>query len=293
MTSLDEAVQFLSRHLVGLCVTYRHNTQDDAELPSRFATCSGTLIIVEGILYFLTAGHVLKGLSELRASSDVIIEGAALADIFGYRRISDTPIPFDLKNSKLWFIDDEALGLDFGVIPIGPHYVRLLLKNGMVALSEQNWKTQHRANFEAFAMLGFPAERVSERISDISTVKIEATLIPVQRLVSLQDDRKTEYPRFVGQVSSGVPLKSLEGMSGGIILGFQAEPLTYCVVAIQSSWNPRTRVVYGCGLPVLASLMSHWAKTNSAVLRELDPNTALMCPKPPHRLVLAEPHHAV
>ena len=292
--SIDEGVQFLSRHLVGLCVTYRHKTQEDAGLPSRFTTCSGTLIIVEGILYFLTAGHVLKSLSELRGCGDVLIEGAALADIFGYRRISDTPIPFDLKNSKLWFIDDEELGLDFGVIPLGPHYARLLLKNGMVALCEENWTTQHRANFEGFAMLGFPAERVSERVSDSSTVKIEATLIPVQRLATLQDDRKTKYPRFVGRVSPGVPLKSLEGMSGGIILGFQEKPqLTYCVVAIQSSWNPPARIIYGCGLPVLASLMTHWAKTNLAVLKELDSNTALMCPTPPHGLISAEPHHAV
>ncbi|MDA9431143.1 hypothetical protein XH88_04925 [Bradyrhizobium sp. CCBAU 51627] len=108
-------------------------------MQSRFATCSGTLIVIEGALYFLTAGHVLKSLKELRDSRDITIEGASLADVFGHQRISDTPIPFDFKNAQLCFVDDDELGLDFGIVPIGAHHARLLAKNGVVALSEENW----------------------------------------------------------------------------------------------------------------------------------------------------------
>jgi hypothetical protein len=278
-----KGLRLLCQHLVGLCVTYRHTTEGEAQLPSRFTTCSGTLLFVEGALYFLTAGHVLKSLRELRDSESVVIEGAAWADVFGYRRVSDTPIPFDLKTALLCFVDDEELGLDFGVIPIGPHHARLLAKNGMVALSEENWVKQHGVNFEGYAMLGFPAELVSERVSDSSMVRIEPTMFAVRGLESAQDYRRTKYPRFVGQISDGLPLKSLEGMSGGLILGFRTEPqLAYWIVAIQSSWNPQTRTIYGCDLPILASLMTHWAKGNVAVLQELDPNAAVICPNVPN-----------
>jgi hypothetical protein len=188
-----KGLQFLCRHLVGLCVTYRHTNPEEALLPSRFTTCSGTLLFIEGVLYFLTAGHVLKSLQELRDNKEVVIENAALADVFGYRRVSDTPIPFDLKNAHLSFIDDEEAGLDFGVVPIGPHHARLLARNRMVALSEQNWNSQHNVEFEGYAMLGFPTELVSERISDFSTVRVEATILSVRRLEQDQDHRKTMW----------------------------------------------------------------------------------------------------
>jgi len=261
-----------------VCVTYRHTTPEEDHLPSRFVTCSGTLLLIEGALYFLTAGHVLKELRGLRENKHVIIENASLADVFGYKRVSDTPIPFDLKNAHLSFIDDEEMGLDFGVIPLGPHHARLLQKNGMVALTEENWIKQDQIEIEGYTMLGFPAERTSERISGFSTVHIEATMFAVRRPQPDQNHRKTLYPRFTGQLDSNLPLKSIEGMSGGLIFGFQSQPqLRYWVVAIQSSWERQTKMIYGCSLPVLGSLMTHWARENIAILRELDSNTSEIC----------------
>jgi hypothetical protein len=97
----------------------------------------------------------------------------------------------------------------------------------------------------------------------------------VRRLEFTQNHRTTVYPRFIGQVGDDLPFKSIEGMSGGPIFGFQSQPrLRYWLVAIQSSWDPQTRTVYGCSLRVLASLMTHWARENIAVLRELDPSAA-------------------
>jgi hypothetical protein len=207
----------------------------------------------------------------------VVIENASLADVFGHKRVSDTPIPFDLKNAYLSFIDDEEMGLDFGVIPIGSHHARLLQKNGMVALAEENWIRQGQVEIEGYTMLGFPAERTSGRISSFSTVHIEATMFAVRRLLD-QDHRKTFYPRFIGQLDHNLPLKSIEGMSGGVIFGFQSKPqLRYWIVAIQSSWEPQTRIVYGCSLPVLGSLMTHWGRENIAILRELDAHTSEIC----------------
>jgi hypothetical protein len=72
-----------------------------------------------GAVLFLTAGHALKELDRLRKSDQVEITGAVLADTMGAKRISDIPIPFDLMNARLFYIDDEGDGLDFGVVCAG------------------------------------------------------------------------------------------------------------------------------------------------------------------------------
>jgi hypothetical protein len=143
----------------GLCVTFRRKAADEV----KFAAYSGTLILVENVVFFLTAGHILKDLEEARKSAEIEITSAVLADTFGLRRISDKPIPFDLKNAELIHIDDEDEGLDFGVIPLSPYYVGLLAKNGMVALEEQNWIHQANARFDAYLMLGLPEELSSSQ----------------------------------------------------------------------------------------------------------------------------------
>ena len=268
-SSISKGLEFLCRHLVGLCVTYKNTALEEVDLPPRFATCSGTLIFIEGALYFLTAGHVLKELKALRDCEQIQIENASLADVFGAKRISDTPIPFDLKDAPLCFIDDEELGLDFGVIPIGYHHANLLSENGVIALSEKNWIEQDNVKFDGYMMLGFPAELVSERISSSCRVDIQPTMFAVSRLGLTPDCQATKYPRFVGQVSPDLSLKSLKGMSGGLILGFQTDPqLRYWVVAVQSTWRPETRRVYGCSLPILARLMTNWARDRIPILRK-------------------------
>ena len=55
-------------------------------------------------------------------------------------------------------------------------------------------------------------------------------------------------------------------MSGGPIFGIRLKPvMTYWIVALQSSWNAEKRIVYGCELPVLASLMTSWARSEGMI----------------------------
>ena len=44
-------------------------------------------------------------------------------------------------------------------------------------------------------------------------------------------------------------------MSGGPIFGFRLKPFAYWIVAIQSAWLPESRVVFGCPVPALATLL--------------------------------------
>ncbi|MER8492223.1 hypothetical protein NKI94_08100 [Mesorhizobium australicum] len=263
MTTAPEngLVQYFCRHLVGLCVAYRHIPDDD-DKPERFSICSGTLIVIHDVLCFLTAGHVLKELEELRGHPNVRIESSAFADTFGLGTISDVPIPFDLVNADLFYIDDDEEGLDFGVIAINPHFARLLSKNGVVALGEEQWAHQHKITFEdRYALLGLPEELASDRVTPgvgVSAAPLMAFLTPA----TPDPNRETRrHPQFVAKVDGPEP-KSVKGMSGGPIFGFRIDPgpkVRYWIVALQSSWDPVSRTIYATPIPTLASLMTEWA----------------------------------
>ncbi|WP_271554937.1 hypothetical protein [Bradyrhizobium sp. CCBAU 45394] len=255
-------LEFFCRHLIGLGVTYRHKNAEDASMPARFSVSSGTLISIHGLICFLTAGHVLKALDKLRTHDQVEVESASLVDTLGWKRVSNVPIPFDLKNARLFYIDDVEDGLDFGVIMLEAHHVGLLAKNGVIALGEENWNRQHTVRFDGFAMLGFPEEYTSQRVSASGDGTVSPVMFGIKRLEAPPSDRaSTRYPQFVAQINPELPLKSVEGMSGGPIFGFRqdGEELRYWVVALQSSWDRQRRITYGCDLPLLASLMTEWA----------------------------------
>lgn len=255
----SEGLAFMCRHLVGLCVTFQRAQSEKNE----FAIYSGTLIDLEGMVCFLTAGHVLSNLEQLRDSTEVTILNAVLADTFGRNPVSTIPIPFDLKGAHLIHIDDEHDGLDFGIIPLRPYYLNLLAKNGCVAIEEKNWVRQANVEFHGYAMLGFPEEFASKEIDDYGNATVSPTMFRVVRLENPPNGaRPTRYPRFVGQIDDSNPIESVVGMSGGPVFGFNIgdDGLRYWLVALQSSWTPANRVVYGCPIPVLGSLLTEAVK---------------------------------
>ena len=83
------ALEFLCRHLVALCVSFDFlDVPNGAGQEPRFTACAGTVICIRDRVYFLTAGHILRGLDEAIRSDRVTIRSAVLADTFGWRRIA-------------------------------------------------------------------------------------------------------------------------------------------------------------------------------------------------------------
>jgi hypothetical protein len=258
----SEGLQYFCRHLVALCVTYRHVGREEER--SQFAAYSGTLIQLAGQFHFLTAGHIVRDLEAALQSPAVEIESAVLADIFGLNRVSDQPIPFDLLNARRYYIDDREDGLDFGLISLRPYYVDLLRRNGVIALEEENWARQSGVTFDAYAMLGLPEEFGSARLSHSGDGQVSPTMFRVHRLAAPPPGRAaTRYQQFIGQLDRELPIRSIVGMSGGPIFGFRTRgnETRYWVVALQSSWLSDERIVFGCSVPVLASLLTEWAAT--------------------------------
>ena len=181
-----EGLQYFCRHLVALCTTAVPKSPNP-EKPRFFAGC-GTLINIRGHIMFLTAGHILREV-ERALESDQYDITAALADTFGSGRKSDHPIPFDLKSAQFWYVDDEELGLDFGVIFLRPYYVNLLALNGIVALEERNWVRQDNVQFDGYAMLGLPAEFTSEFVTDEGHGVVSPSMFRVHKVADAPNDR--------------------------------------------------------------------------------------------------------
>ena len=111
-------LEFFCRHLVSLCVTYEHQNATSSPRGA-VAAYAGTILCIRGMACFLTAGHIVRQLQKVIQASDLItIHSAVLADTFGWKRVSDHPIPLDLVHAPRFFIDDDDEGLDFGLIAL-------------------------------------------------------------------------------------------------------------------------------------------------------------------------------
>jgi len=144
----QQALGSYCRHLVALCIRYQQ-LKDGVPLGEvQFLACPGTVICIRGFCSFLTAGHALKHWDTIIQQGKVSVRSAVLADIFGTGATSQQPIPFDFSDEPRYYIDDEAEGLDFGLIALRPYHVRLLAKNGIKAVFEENWIHQHRVEFD-------------------------------------------------------------------------------------------------------------------------------------------------
>ncbi len=262
----DDIIQFFCRHLVAICITFQNIDAKNQPINEvKFDAFPGVIINIRDFYYFLTAGHVLQTWENAFREKKVNILDSVLADTFGPDMRSPQPIPFDFLNERIFYINDDEKGLDFGLIVLHSHYVRLLEKNGIEIIFEENWIYQDRKEFNFYAMLGLPAEFISiiQTGSDknLQTIgSVSPTLIPMRKMATQPENiKKTKFPRFIGKLSSNLPVKSIVGMSGGPIFGFNiGPPMRYWIVAIQSSWLEERRITFGCPLPVLAKLLTEW-----------------------------------
>jgi hypothetical protein len=64
---------------------------------------------------------------------------------------------------------------------------------------------------------------------------------------------KKRHPRFIGKVGSHDEVGNIVGMSGCPIFGLKRGSRD--VVALQSSWDDRSRVIYACPLSVFVPMV--------------------------------------
>ena len=259
MLKHQDIVSFFCRHIIAVCVTY----QVKGEPEPCFFAAPATVICFGKVHHLLTAGHVVNKLERLFANKSVVVTECLLADSFSNNIVNNIPIPFDFENAKKGYIDKE--GLDFGLVALENYYVRLLKVNKIVALYRKNWIYTDDQTFDFYAVLGLPEEFSSfDPRSTDPIAKITPTILFVDELTELPKEvKKTKYARFAGYIRIMDGISDLKGMSGGPILGFQVgPPMRYWVVAIQSSWIKKRRIIFGCRISLIGNLVETLLETN-------------------------------
>lgn len=249
--TFSDASKFLFRHAVAISVTYRLKDDPDNH-PKRVVNYSATVMSVSNYVFLLTAGHCVAEIEKILEGEEYEYIDSSIADVFGLEAVSDVPIPINLRHAARLAVDDEESGLDYGLIHLQTNQIRLLTKNGIVAIFEDNWNKQHTVNFDRFFILGFPAELALSTISADGKAQFAAARIGLEKADPPPGTKPTTFQRFVGKIAGEIPLNNIEGMSGGPIIGIDSRnPGVYWVVAIQSSWLKTEKIIFGCKIPII------------------------------------------
>ena len=243
----EKLIQLFGQHFVALFLEIDRPPHKRGQFRNFFGF-SGILISVDGVTFYMTAGHILRDILKGLQDQTISILGAKLGDVFGASRITDYPIPFNLYPAEIFFIIDDKLGLDFGLIALTSYYLKLLAANNVTSLFRENWEKQHQVRYDAFIMMGLPKEHTGENLAPTGSLQVSPTLLvlePIGKTVAgIPKDTKG---RFHARISSELPFESIVGMSGGPIFGINFDdPMRYWIVAIQSSWLESAKEVFGC-----------------------------------------------
>ncbi len=213
----------------------------------------GVVLRYRDAIYWLSAGHIRAEIECLTKHEKIRVEGYRLVDNYGPAPRSAEPIPFPLDDITQLHVYDKAEGLDFWLVELTPHYQKLLSSNGIVPISDSFWYPESAPDCDTFAMLGSPEEAVSQdAIPTEYGFHLVGSISPTLLHVEV-DEGWNEGEWFVGNVPSQDVINTVVGMSGGPIFGFSGD--RYWVIAIQSWWNKNRRVIYGCWLRRITSLL--------------------------------------
>lgn len=218
---------------------------------------SAFVVSVRDIWFLVTAGHILRGLdSRLHAGRRIV--KSRLMDGFASEESFPT-IPFALGDIPQWYIDDD--GLDYALIPLRPAYVAPLIAGGVWALSESAW-TNIPDSAEGYFLLGFPTQAKELTVTwdgerGNVNVSLRTPLLPIQPTDNPPDVLKRGAARFYAKVpittsnveGTQIALTDIDGMSGGPIFAVKNtgdDRFRYWVVAVQSGWAPKSRVLAAC-----------------------------------------------
>jgi hypothetical protein len=255
MENRGDLLTFLARHFVSL-VFYDRSPQLAGEHggAGRLHCLSGFLVRVRDLVYLMTAGHALAEIEEALESGQRL-EGWRLDDTYCWEAKHKEPIPFDFHSAPRRHIDAD--GLDYGLIHLSPLYVDNLNANGIKAVGEESWERDWPDHFDAYALLGLPAELVRPIPGAVSRAMAFLPVEHIEDESQVPAKLKHAAPRIFGRVilpgpdeDESSPLRSIVGMSGGPLFAFKVNDKgqveRYWIVAVQAAWDEPSRTIAAC-----------------------------------------------
>ena len=248
---LEELGGSLLKHVYSLGVAY----ESMGEL--RQVVYSG-FVIQEGAFWFwITAGHCLHQINELRTTEGVHVHSYRLHEALKSRPSESIPIEYDSVTRFL----SEGLSPDIGSLLLPNYVVDLLRANtDMEPFSGAHLRSIHGERCAQYFVLGYPAEIRKEEIlvePNNIRMKFRSPTVMLSTSLDLAYDQEAEPTDFwgredclYGQVDlqtsdSGVELTDISGMSGGPVIGFDlvGGAPKYWICGLQSMWLPKRGIV--------------------------------------------------
>lgn len=246
---LQQQLAMYMRHIVGVAGAYEVRTSDGVRPQTPFYF-SAMVIDINDQWYLLSAGHAFQEIETLIDSPDAELVRCGIDDTF-LNETASQPFGFDYAAAKRRVHYNSVFddGLDYALIHVTPYYRRLLVANGIVPLTEQNWNPDSVAASSTFLMAGFPNASIEAGITHHgdyyrARAKGKANFLYIERGTS---NVKTDFSRFIGQIRPEHNIADITGMSGGPIFCFNdADFVPYFVAGVQSKWDTDTQTTFGC-----------------------------------------------
>lgn len=217
--------------------------------------------------FLVTAGHAMEDFLGPLARKEMSISVNWLIDYFGEGAKTLYPIPFNLLDHKIFYVNEDTLGIDGAAILISENEQQLLEANGIKPLGPGNWVIPQGDTPKGFVLLGLPEER-THTVHSGDTIKglAKPLLLPIQRL---QDDETHPFTRFQGSIDPIQPLSTVVGMSGGPIFACVDKDgeVFYYAVAIQSACKDLT--IFACPLEAFMRHMLAVLLTRAAAAEKI------------------------
>jgi hypothetical protein len=212
---------------------------------------SGFVILVEGVWFYVTAGHVLRCIrSAMDAGSKFDIW--RLGDQTARGPFKEIGIPLAFSSEQWIELEDEAIGLDYAALPLRDLYRQALERGGVVPIPKDGW-SDYVTEYDQWVLVGVPGETVTHDGKSVMTAKVvSVALIETDTPEGAGTRAENQFYAKLIDGSEAV-VKNVEGMSGGPIFATKKveDTIGYKVIGVQSAWHPTTRVIAACPLSSL------------------------------------------
>lgn len=238
----ERFIKTVGRHFVTLsCVQILASTPNE-----RVLVFSGFLADVDGVWFYVTAGHILRDIrSALNAGATFDVW--RLGDQTAGNRFKNTAIPFAFDIDRWLVIEKEEIGLDYATVALETMYCELLKAGGAIPIDKNAWG-DHVTEHDQWALVGIPSETVSyDGKTIISARVVVAPIEPVDEPAVAGPKAQNQFYGRLKDHSAAV-LKDVDGMSGGPIFALKkvAQTWKYSVIGVQSGWYPSSRIIAAC-----------------------------------------------
>ena len=239
----EEFAGMLGKHFISLNFYYS-DVKGEAD---KLASISGFVMLIQDDWFFITAGHILRTVDQI-IEQGAVVRRWSIFDGLGTDAKFDDAIPFDYASSQKGYCYDAKFEYDYAIIHLSEYYCNLLKANGITPLSEEYLLSPEINRVDAYYMLGIPQETVLV-LEPSANVRGDAFFLRVTPEQNPPHNLIKPFPRFYGRLEGPNSPPSIEGMSGGPIFAIKREDsgaIRYWVIAVQSGWNSKERVIAAC-----------------------------------------------